>query len=85
MTKEALQAIWEKEKRDRYALEAVMTKIIKVPAAAQGLLGLFGGMRRVAAKDGSTENRFVLWALRVSMEILRTGIGMDMGVGGANI
>ena len=74
MTKDALRAIWEKEKRDRSALEAVMIKATKIPAAAQGLLVLFGEMRRTVAGEDSAENEFVRWALGVSTQTLRTGI-----------
>lgn len=78
MTKDALRAIWEKEKRDRSALEAVMIKATKIPAAAQGLLVLFGEMRRTATGEDSAENEFenefVRWALGVSTQTLRTGI-----------
>ena len=74
MTKDALRAIWETEKRDRSALEAVMIKAIKIPGAPQGLLALFGEMRRTAAGEDSAENQFVRWALGVSTQTLRTGI-----------
>ena len=73
MTMDALGAVWEKEKRDKSTLEAVMIKATKNPAAAQGLLVLLGGMRRTA-KDDSALDQFVRWALRVSTETLRTGI-----------
>lgn len=76
MTKDALQAVWGKEKRDRSALEAVMIKTTKIPAAAQGLLVLFGSMRRASAKEDSAENRFVRWALGVSAETLRTSMDL---------
>lgn len=77
MTKDALRAIWEKEKRDRSALEAVMIKARKTPAAAQGLLVLFSDMRKTAAGEDSAdwaETQFVRWALGVSTETLRTGM-----------
>jgi nucleolar MIF4G domain-containing protein 1 len=76
VTKDASQAIWEKEKRNRGALEGVMIKATKSPAAAQGLLVLFGGIRRAAAKEDSAESEFVRWAVGVSMETLR--MGMDL-------
>ena len=75
MSKDALGTIWETEKPDKSALEAVMIKATKIPAVAQGLLVLFGGMRR-AAKDGSAEKNFVRWALGVSTETLRTGMDL---------
>lgn len=50
-----------------------MIKATKVPAAAQGLLVLFSGLRRAAAED-SAENQFVRWALGVSTETLKTGM-----------
>jgi len=74
MTNDALRSIWEKEKRDRIALEAVIIKATKIPAAAQGLMGIFGDMRRAAVVEDSAEKQFVQWALRVSTETLRTGM-----------
>jgi hypothetical protein len=74
MSKEALRAVWEKEKRDRSSLEAVIIKATKIPAAAQGLLVLFGGMRKATVGEDSAENEFVRWALGVSIETLRTGM-----------
>ena len=75
MSKAALRAIWEKETRDRSSLEAVMIKATKIPAAAQGLLVLFGDVRKAAAGD-SAESQFVRWALGVSTETLRMGIDL---------
>lgn len=79
MGKDALGAIWETEKRDRSALEAVMIKGTKILAVAQGLLVLFGAVRR-AAEDDSAEKRFVQWALGVSTETLRTGMDLAGGL-----
>jgi len=73
VSKDALETVWEKENRDRSALEAVIIKATKILAVAQGLLILFGGMRR-AAKGDSAEKQFVRWALGVSTETLRTGM-----------
>jgi len=52
-----------------------MIKATKIPAAAQGLLVLFGDVRKAAAGD-SAESQFVRWALGVSTETLRMGIDL---------